>query len=169
MVWGPVLAYFPYSNQGQCELDLYRKKGQNWSQNHEFSLKIFSRTCTAHFVGKKCYFCIAKSSGVQKNTTFFDEVAWTKKSSQKRRDQQGRAPNLARWHISSHISKSPVHRVPPPLCTWVFTIPLDTFCRFSVLWYTFRGPKKLFTFAQPPLILTEAPARHQQRKTKSNK
>ena len=69
--FGTSFSLFSYTNKGHLDLDLYRK-----NRNHAFSLKKFSRPCTGHFIGQKCYFCIAESSGVQKNTTFFDEVLW---------------------------------------------------------------------------------------------
>ena len=38
------------------------------------------------------------------------------------------------------------------------------FCLFSVLWYTFRGSKKVFATAQTVWILTEEPARRQKKR-----
>ena len=44
-----------------------------------------------------------------------------------------------------------VHRAPPPLCAWHMYIPprnrFGVFRLFSVLWYTFRGSKKVFAMA----------------------
>ena len=47
------------------------------------------------------------------------------------------------------VVKSHVHRVPPyPMYMAIHHHPHGTFCLFSVLWYTFRGSKKVFAMAQ---------------------
>ena len=76
MVLGPVLAFFPIQIKVTLTLICVGKMAQTGPKTMNFRLIFFSRTCPPHFVGKKCYFCMAKSSGVQKNTTFFDEVLW---------------------------------------------------------------------------------------------
>ena len=60
MVLGPVLAFFPSQIKVTSTLICIEKIGQNWSPNHEFSLKIFFRTCTAHSVGGKMLFLHSK-------------------------------------------------------------------------------------------------------------
>ena len=50
VVLGRVLACFSYTNQGQGDLDLHRKNRLKLVPKHEFSLKKFSRYCTARFI-----------------------------------------------------------------------------------------------------------------------
>ena len=46
--------------------------------------------------------------------------------------------------------------------------PPDTFCLFSVLWYTFQASKKILDMAQTALILTKEPTRRQKKTKKNN-
>ena len=64
-----------------------------------FRLKKFPDPVRVISSDKNVIFCIAKSSGIQKNTTFFDEVVWAKIRVKNDGTSKG-APNL----VSSHIN-----------------------------------------------------------------
>ena len=56
MVLGRVLAYFPYTNEGQPGLDLYRKNRLKLVQKHEFSLNFFFQKLYSSFYLRKMFF-----------------------------------------------------------------------------------------------------------------
>ena len=132
--FGPVLAFFPTQIMVNLTVICIGKISYNWSPNHEFSLKNFSRPCRGHFIGQKCYFCVAKSSCVQKNTTFFDEVGWPKIRVKNEGTRRG-APNLA----SSHICSGQLHTGGGVRYRTLYVFFALTWGVYSVEYFLFRS------------------------------
>ena len=99
MVLWPVLAYVTNTKASSLSFICKGKIAYNCSLPHAFLFKKISEPAP-HFIGYKCYFCKANSSGAQKKKTPLFSMKWPpQKFKSKPAGPGGRTTNLASSHI----------------------------------------------------------------------